>query len=241
MAGRPWTVARLEDFGRTQLSKTFFMRDFLYSEISQIEGISNLPDDPELAIEAGKHLCEEVLEQIQDRFGRIAVRSAFRSAAVNAKGAENDNQYKCASNEANYASHIWDHRDADGHIGATASERGVRNRADGQAEGLRGLRPGAVRAAGGRGTRPREAPAAATASLQGPERRLYGAGTRRPGQAGIPRVPAAPVRPGSGALSWGKSGRVAHVSRPAIDGQQTGNNDNSNIGSQSVLLFPSFL
>ncbi|WBY01537.1 hypothetical protein PE066_19055 [Ramlibacter tataouinensis] len=120
MAGRPWTVARLEDFGRTRLSRSFFMRDFLYSEISQIEGIPNVPDDPELAIEAGKRLCQEVLEAIQERFGRIAIRSAFRAAAVNARGAANKNQYNCASNEANYASHIWDHRDAAGHMGATA-------------------------------------------------------------------------------------------------------------------------
>ena len=118
MAVRPWTVARLEEFGRIQLSKTFFMRDFLYSEISQVEGIPNLPDDPELAIEAGKRLCEEVLEPIQERFGRIAIRSAFRSAAVNARG--NERGWNCGSNEANYAPHIWDHRDAEGCIGATA-------------------------------------------------------------------------------------------------------------------------
>ena len=28
--------------------------------------------------------------------------------------------YSCASNEANYAKHIWDRRDADGFMGATA-------------------------------------------------------------------------------------------------------------------------
>jgi hypothetical protein len=120
MATRPWTVARLEDFGRTQLSSTFFMRDFLYSEISAITAIPNLPDDPELAIEAGKHLCQEVLEPIQERFGRIAVRSAFRSAAVNARGAENNNEFNCAANEKNFGDHIWDHRDKEGTMGATA-------------------------------------------------------------------------------------------------------------------------
>ena len=65
------------------------MRDFLYSEISQIEGIPNIPDNPDLAIEAGRSLCEEVLEPIQQHFGRISIRSAYRSSAVNAKGAEN--------------------------------------------------------------------------------------------------------------------------------------------------------
>jgi hypothetical protein len=114
------TVKSLEEFGRIQLSKSFFMREFLYSEISQIEGIANIPDDVELAIAAGKNLCEKVLEPIQNALGRITVRSAYRSCAVNAKGAENKNQYNCSKNEANYAGHIWDRRDADGYMGATA-------------------------------------------------------------------------------------------------------------------------
>jgi hypothetical protein len=116
----PSSVKALEDFGRIRLSKSFFMRDFLYSEISQIEGIPNIPDDPELAIQAGTALCENVLEPIQAQLGRISIRSAYRSCAVNAKGAENKNQYNCASNESNYAGHIWDRRDSDERMGATA-------------------------------------------------------------------------------------------------------------------------
>lgn len=116
----PRTVKALEEFGRVQLSKSFFMRDFLYSEISQIERIPNIPERPDIAIEAGKALCEKVLEPIQDALGRICIRSAYRSRAVNAKGAENRNQYNCARNEANYAGHIWDMKDAKGNIGATA-------------------------------------------------------------------------------------------------------------------------
>ncbi len=87
----PKSVKTLEEFGRVQLSKSFFMRDFLYSEISQIEGIPNIPDYPDIAIEAGKGLCENVLEPIQDSLGRICIRSAYRSCAVNARGAENKN------------------------------------------------------------------------------------------------------------------------------------------------------
>ena len=49
----PATVDSLEEFGQVRLLKSFFMRDFLYSEISQIEGIPNIPDDPELAILVG--------------------------------------------------------------------------------------------------------------------------------------------------------------------------------------------
>ena len=116
----PKSVKTLEDFGRVQLSKSFFMRDFLYSEISQIEKIPNVPDHPDIAIEAGRGLCENVLEPIQDALGRICIRSAYRSSAVNSKGAENNNQYNCSKNESNYAGHIWDVRDSNGHIGATA-------------------------------------------------------------------------------------------------------------------------
>jgi len=117
---KPKTVKSLEELGRIQLSKNFFMREFLYSEISQIEGVPNIPDDVDLAIAAGKQLCDKVLEPIQDALGRISIRSAYRSRAVNAKGAENKNQYNCASNESNYAGHIWDVKDKDGYIGATA-------------------------------------------------------------------------------------------------------------------------
>ncbi len=116
----PKSVKTLENFGRVRLSKSFFMRDFLYSEISQIEGIPNIPDDPKLAILAGESLCQNVLEPIQEKLGRISIRSAYRSCAVNAKGAENKNQYNCSSNEANYAGHIWDKRDEDEKMGATA-------------------------------------------------------------------------------------------------------------------------
>ena len=100
------------------------MRDFLFSEIATIHGLQNIPNDPELAIAAGTELCEELLEPLQETFGRIAIRSAFRSCEVNALGSQmmRDGKagYNCASNEANYAGHIWDRRDADGFMGATA-------------------------------------------------------------------------------------------------------------------------
>jgi hypothetical protein len=115
---KPNTVKTLEELGRVRLSKSFFMRDFLYSEISQVEGLPNIPDHPDLAIEAGRHLCQSVLEPIQDALGRISIRSAYRSCEVNARGAER--QYNCAQNQANYAEHIWDVRDANGYMGATA-------------------------------------------------------------------------------------------------------------------------
>ncbi|ANP67163.1 MULTISPECIES: peptidase M15 [Vibrio] len=117
---KPRTVKSLEELGRVRLSTNFFMRDFLHSEISQMEGIPNIPDFPDIAIKAGTELCVKVLEPIQSEFGRISIRSAYRSPAVNARGAENKNQYNCSRNEANYAGHIWDYRDSEGHMGATA-------------------------------------------------------------------------------------------------------------------------
>jgi len=120
MMKSPTSVKTLEDFGRAQLSKSFFMRDFLYSEISQIERIPNTPNHPDTAIKAGEGLCQNVLEPIQDALGRLSIRSAYRSSSVNAKGAENKNQYNCSKNEANYAGHIWDIEDSNGYIGATA-------------------------------------------------------------------------------------------------------------------------
>lgn len=116
----PQSVKKLEELGRVRLSDSFYMRDFLYSEISQIEGIPNIPEYPDVAIEAGRGLCQHVLEPIQKALGRVSIRSGYRSPAVNAKGAENKNQYNCSSNASNYAHHIWDYRDKGGNIGATA-------------------------------------------------------------------------------------------------------------------------
>lgn len=113
---RPTTVAGLAQLGRARLSTNFFLRDFLFSDIATIHGLQNIPDDPALAIAAGSKLCNELLEPLQAKFGRIAIRSAYRSAEVNALGNKlGDN---CATNEADAAQHIWDLRDAEGCIGA---------------------------------------------------------------------------------------------------------------------------
>ena len=111
-------LAALDDFGRERLSEHFFMRDFLYSEVSAVHGIPNVPDDAELAVSAGKGLCEKLLEPLRCIFGHVVIRSAFRSAVVN--GYCNDHGMNCSSNEASYACHIWDHRNAKDRMGATA-------------------------------------------------------------------------------------------------------------------------
>ena len=111
-------LRRLEVLGRIRLSPSFFMRDFLHSEIANAYGVPNVPDDPDLAIHVGRHLCAEILEPLTATFGRIAIRSAYRSSVVNEIG--NRNKLGCAANEKNFARHIWDRRDAQGHCGATA-------------------------------------------------------------------------------------------------------------------------
>lgn len=115
---KPKSVAALEKLGRIRLSRSFFMRDFLYSEIANHYGVPNVPENPDLAVEVGKRLCEELLEPLNATFGRIAIRSAYRSPAVNALG--NEKGHSCASNDKNHAEHIWDHLDSRGCRGAMA-------------------------------------------------------------------------------------------------------------------------
>jgi hypothetical protein len=119
MRGRPGSVRSLEEFGRVRLSASFFMRDFLHSEIADFNGIPNIPDAPDLAIAAGRKLCEQLLEPLQATFGRLAIRSAYRAPAVNEFG--NRHGLSCASNLRNYGRHIWDRRDAAGAMGAMAT------------------------------------------------------------------------------------------------------------------------
>jgi hypothetical protein len=117
--GKPVSVPTLEKLGREKLSAHFYMRDFLYSEIAAVHGLHNIPDDPALAIQSGRRLAQDLLEPLVATFGPIVVRSAYRAPEVNAYGQEH---YKsCSSNEANRAAHIWDQRDAQGNMGASAS------------------------------------------------------------------------------------------------------------------------
>lgn len=115
---KPNSMKGLEDLGRARLSKNFFFRDFLHSEIADFYRIPNIPDDPDLAVEAGSRLCEELLEPLQATFGRLHIRSGYRSRAVNEFG--NLNKLNCSTNAATAADHIWDMRDADDCMGATA-------------------------------------------------------------------------------------------------------------------------
>ncbi|MBT8475730.1 MAG: hypothetical protein KJO78_09700, partial [Alphaproteobacteria bacterium] len=117
----PRSYLALEEFGRVRLSKYFYMRNFLYSEIGNFHGVPNLPEDPDLAIAAGRMLAEELLDPLHETFGAVAIRSAYRSPVLNHFGATEARPQKCAANEKNYAGHIWDRRDAAGRMGACAS------------------------------------------------------------------------------------------------------------------------
>jgi len=74
---KPQSVKSLEDLGRIRLSKSFYMRDFLYSEISNYYGIPNIPDNIDISIEACSNLCTELLEPLNETFGRISIFSGY--------------------------------------------------------------------------------------------------------------------------------------------------------------------
>ncbi len=112
------TYDALEQLGRERLSPNFYLREFLYSEIANWHQIRNVPDFPAHALMTGARLCHELLEPLQETFGRVHVRSGYRSPEVNAFG--NANRLDCASNEKNYGAHIWDYPDKAGHYGAMA-------------------------------------------------------------------------------------------------------------------------
>lgn len=119
------SVEQLTELGRVRLSKHFFMREMLYSEVSNVHGIPNIPEDPETAIAVGRRLCEEILEPLHEQFGHVSVRSAYRSPRLNQYCNERfvagDTACWCTENRMNAARHILDRRDDAGFTGATAT------------------------------------------------------------------------------------------------------------------------
>ena len=103
---RPGSMWSLETLGRVRLSKHFYMRDFLYSEIGNFHRVQNLPRDPDLAIANGRMLCTELLDPLEETFGRLAIRSGYRSPELNRFG--NENKLNCARNDNPIECHIWD-------------------------------------------------------------------------------------------------------------------------------------
>ncbi len=108
----------LDKLGRVALSKCFHLREFLYSEIAVEYRLRNVPDKERAtdAIASGTKLCELLLQPLQDTFGRVHVRSGYRSRAVNAAGVDKHN---CARDNDGF--HIWEYPSTAGHgAGATA-------------------------------------------------------------------------------------------------------------------------
>ena len=60
---KPGSMWSLETFGRVRLSRHFFMRDFLYSEIGNFHQKQNLPENPDLVIETGRAFCQTLLDE----------------------------------------------------------------------------------------------------------------------------------------------------------------------------------
>ena len=121
---KPGSVEALTNLGRIRLSRHFFVRDMLHSEVGEFHGIPNIPDNPTLAVKVGKRLCEELLEPLHTTFGHVSIRSAFRCTAVNdfcnKQAKLTKKGYTCASTDWNRSRHVWDMLDDNGHMGATA-------------------------------------------------------------------------------------------------------------------------
>lgn len=111
---KPGSMWSLETLGRVRLSEHFYMRDFLYSEIAAFYGFQNMPERPDLAIECGRAFCLALLDPLQDTFGRVAIRSGYRSPEVNRFG--NENGLNCARNDNPIECHIWDRDEGENRI-----------------------------------------------------------------------------------------------------------------------------
>lgn len=80
---RTCSPGEYEKLARVRLSDNFLMRDFLFSTHAASLGLSNYPtDDIEQVIASGKQLCTQVLEPIQERFGRFAITFGYQSREV---------------------------------------------------------------------------------------------------------------------------------------------------------------
>ena len=78
----PRDVRAIDTLARTRLSQHFLLRDFLFSSHAAAMGASNLPEDPRVAIRAGRQLCEQVLEPILKEFGHFAITYGYQSREV---------------------------------------------------------------------------------------------------------------------------------------------------------------
>jgi hypothetical protein len=99
-------MGSLEALGRERLSRHFWMREFLHSEIASLHGIANIPDRPALALARGRALAQGLLDPLEETFGRIFLRSGYRSARLNDFG--NARGLNCAATTHPLEGHVWD-------------------------------------------------------------------------------------------------------------------------------------
>lgn len=73
----------------TQLSKNFYLHEFIKSDTATRLRIDNTP--PQEVIDNLKYLCENLLQPVRDIVGAITINSGYRSPAVNkaVNGAKN--------------------------------------------------------------------------------------------------------------------------------------------------------
>ena len=94
-----------DKFTRTRLSKNFLLRDFLYSSDSDFRGICNLPKSRELVIRSGRALCENILEPIIEKWGKVFITFGYQSKS----GIEADwSPTKCKESSRSSNPHQWD-------------------------------------------------------------------------------------------------------------------------------------
>jgi len=98
----------LQAFGCLQLSKSFFVRDFLYSEAADYYGIPNLPQKPELMVITGREFCRRILEPLSATFGPLHIRTGYLADEI------------CAITEYPSDPFQWDRIEGDDGIGAGA-------------------------------------------------------------------------------------------------------------------------
>src|SRR5262249_3231532 len=104
----PKSVRAAEEFSRTRLSQSFFMRDFLFSEIAASEVCPYSRNGRGCGSGGGCGLCKNLRAPLKAGLGRIAIRSASRSPGVNVLGCRP--RLGGASKERNGARHTWDRR-----------------------------------------------------------------------------------------------------------------------------------
>jgi hypothetical protein len=73
------TGKQYEELSRIRLSKNFILRDFLFSTECAARGFTNYPEDVDAVVQAGKLLCDKVLEPVLEKWGRFWITFGYMS------------------------------------------------------------------------------------------------------------------------------------------------------------------